>query len=240
MADFLLGGTYPTNIRLGNSAVSKIMHGTVQVWPRITSKDIIYINSGSKYNIAAYTAIFPITISADAKLLVISISAIVNGVVRNNNIPTWNDVNMTKAAGNAGYSSEIWYIINPATGAHNLSIPSSNTTLDVIYSWYKSNGTISLFSGNYSGGTGTTIGTGTTTPSNKPTLIVDNVTYMSGTYLNHASNSDNYIEFGVMGDSFGSSSQYKIYTSSGAFYTPTWTISSTFLYNATVACFQSD
>ena len=39
MSDFLLGGTYPTNIRLGNSAVLKIMHGSVQVWPRMASGD---------------------------------------------------------------------------------------------------------------------------------------------------------------------------------------------------------
>lgn len=34
MSDFLLGGTYPTSIKLGNTSVQKLMMGTVQVWPR--------------------------------------------------------------------------------------------------------------------------------------------------------------------------------------------------------------
>ena len=36
MSDFLSGGTYPTSIKLGNTNVTKLMVGTVQVWPRVT------------------------------------------------------------------------------------------------------------------------------------------------------------------------------------------------------------
>jgi len=43
MSDFLLGGTYPTSIKLGTTSVSKLMMGTVQVWPRLVAVKYGYL-----------------------------------------------------------------------------------------------------------------------------------------------------------------------------------------------------
>ena len=110
MADFLLGGTYPTNIRLGNSAVSKIMHGSIQVWPRILDIPIKY---GYLYNWWAATDVRNITASgwhvpssAEFGTLIIYLggTSIAGGKIKETGLTYWNTPN-TSATNEVGFNA---------------------------------------------------------------------------------------------------------------------------------------
>lgn len=105
MSDFLLGGTYPTNLRLGDTSVLKIMHGLVQVWPRIGYGRLYnwYVTQGAiapeGWHVPTYTEIYSnLTATLGGY-------AIAGGKLKDMNLVYWNSPN-TGADNSSGFNGK--------------------------------------------------------------------------------------------------------------------------------------
>lgn len=167
---------------------------------------------------------------ASANLLVVYI-AIVNNGYRSGGSPTWNGVTMTQVGSYSGSNySEMWYLVNPDVGWHNLSIPNSTATnMQVISSWYNCSGAITLDNYTIHDNTTSFIGGSVTIPINKSLLIVEGYSMRNpsttSTGMGYSyTYTDDPISYIVGSAVFGSGSQYKSYNNtSGTSYSMSWT-----------------
>lgn len=172
-----------------------------------------------------------LNVASGSKLLIVCINAVVTK--REAGAPTWNGVSMTSVGSSDGtHNSEMWYLLNPDSGTHNLVIPNSGTVnLQMVASWYSCSNDLSLYGfERYSGNSGT-IGGNIDLPLNKEVLIVAGMTliyYATLPKISFIGLTDLTLYYGTTGAVFGSGSQYKTYLNTGdTFHYMGWEITNT-------------
>jgi hypothetical protein len=178
---------------------------TLITFALISSDDSIVSNSN------------PVTVSKNlsstSKILILTIGDIFGYGRGTTTAPTWNGVDMTQVGTFAGsYDHEIWYITNPDTGTHSLSISNPNSrSLHLGLSWYSSDTNISLYDYSVNIDTDTSPICTCTVPQNKYVLLVDSVTFTDTNAWYYESNSDIIIDRGVANSTGAPISQYALY-----------------------------